>query len=96
MMPKKYEHTMELLVHDVAKLRAFALKAWIEDGKPEGAFAEYEASVDDDGECYDPICLYLGIIFNGDIDRAGLQESGTRTGEVDFIRALRPPTDTLQ
>ena len=34
MKPKKYEHTMELLVHDVAKLRAFALKAWIEDGKP--------------------------------------------------------------
>jgi hypothetical protein len=96
MKPKKYEHTMELLVHDVAKLRAFALKAWIEDGKPEGAFAEYEASVDDDGECYDPICLYLGIIFNGDIDRAGLQESGTRTGEVDFITALWPPTYTLQ
>ena len=96
MRPKKYEHTMELLVHDVGKLRAFALKAWIEQGRPEGAFAEYEASVDDDGECRDPICLYLGIIFNGDIDGAGLQESDTRTSEVDLITALQPLTYTLQ
>ena len=94
--PKKYEHTLELLVYDVAKLRAYALKVWIEGDKPEGAFIEYEASIDDDGEPYDPICIYLGIIFNGDIDGASLQESGTRTGEVDFITALWPPTDTLQ
>ena len=95
-MPRKYEHTLELLVHDVARLRAYALKIWIEEGRPQGAFAEYEASVDDDGEPYDPVCLYLGIIFDGDIGEAGLQESGTKTGEVDFITALRPPTDTLQ
>jgi hypothetical protein len=95
-MSRKYEHTLELLVHDVARLRAYALKVWIGDGRPPGAFAEYEASVDDDGEPYDPISLYLGIIFDGDIGEAGLQESGTKTGEVDFITALQPPTDTLQ
>jgi hypothetical protein len=96
MMPKKYELTLELLVHNVAKLRAYALKMWIESGKPEGAFIDYETSVDDDGEPYEPIRTYLGIIFNGDIDEAGLQESASRTGEVDFLTALRPPTDTLQ
>lgn len=96
MRPKKYEHTLELLVYDVAKLRAHALKVWIEEGRPEGAFADYEASVDDDGEPYDPVSIYLGIIFNGDIDEASLQETGTRTGEVDMITALWPPTDTLQ
>jgi hypothetical protein len=92
--PKKYEHTMELLVHNIAKLRAHALKIWIESGKPEGAFIDYEASVDDDGEPYDPICIYLGIIFNGDIDEAGLQESDTRTSETRLVTALSP-TDTL-
>ena len=95
-MPKRYEHTMELLVYNVAKLRAYALKVWIDSGKPEGAFIDYEVSVDDDGEPRDPICIYLGIIFDGDIDEASLQESGTRTGEADFTAALWPMTDTLQ
>ena len=86
---------MELLVHNIGKLRAHALKLWIESGKPEGAFIDYEASVDDDGEPFDPICIYLGVIFNGDLDEAGLQESATRTSEAGLMTALWPPTETL-
>ena len=36
MKPKKYEHTMELLVHDVAKRHAFALKYGSRMASPKG------------------------------------------------------------